>query len=93
MPTLGEVRQLALPEGERVVVPSWLDVQCLSHIGLHINEHLSLGLSLLSLGACLLLLHGAGSLIQLLFLLLLLLEILLIYAHFGLIPLADVVEL
>ena len=76
MPTLGEMRQLALPEGEGVVVPSWLDVECLSHIRLHIDEHLSLSLGLLSLSACLLLLHGARSLIQFLFLFLL--EILLI---------------
>ena len=76
MTTLGEMGQLALPEGEWVVVPSWLDVESLGHIGLHIDEHLSLGLGLLSLSACLLLLHGAGSLVQFLFLLLL--EILLI---------------
>jgi hypothetical protein len=68
--------QLALPEGEWVVVPCWLDVESLGHIGLHIDEHLSLGLGLLSLSSCLLLLHGARSLIQFLFLFLL--EILLI---------------
>ena len=83
MPTLGEMGQLALPEGERVVVPSWLDVESLSHIRLHINEHLSLGLGLLSLGACLLLLNGARSLVQFLFLLLLeILIILIINVHF-----------
>jgi hypothetical protein len=94
VPTLGEVGQLALPEGERVVVSSWLDVESLSNIGLHIDEHLSFGLSLLSLGACLFLLHGSGSLIQFLFLLLLeIIVILIVYMDFGLIPLTDVMEL
>jgi hypothetical protein len=76
VPTLSEMGQLTLLKGERVVVSSWLDVESLGHIRLHIDEHLSLGLGLLSFSACLLLLHGARSLVQFLFLFLL--EILII---------------
>ena len=86
--------KLVLSEGERVVVPSWLNIESLGYIGLHIDKHLSLGLSLLGLGASLLLLHGAGSLIQFFFLLILeILIILIINADFGLISLSDVVQL
>jgi hypothetical protein len=51
-------------KGEWVAVTTCrLDVKGLGNIRLDVDEHLPFDLSLLSLGACLLLLHGAGCLI------------------------------
>jgi hypothetical protein len=43
----------------------WVHVQSLSHIGLHIDEHLSLGLLLFSLDSCLFLVYSPASLVKL----------------------------
>ena len=58
---------MILPKGEGVAVTCCLDIHGLRHIGLHVDEHLSLSLCLLSLGSRFLFLHGPRGLIHFLF--------------------------
>ena len=60
---------MAFPEGEGVAVACRLEVHGLCHIGLYIDEHLSLGLSLFGFSSGFFLLHGTGGLIHFLLLL------------------------
>ena len=92
MPSLRQGWNLRLSKREWVAIPCSLNVHCLSHVRLHIDEHLSLDLGLFSLGLRLFLLHGPRGLIQLLFLLDEILLVLILDLDLGCIGLADVVQ-